>query len=114
MTLFQSRVCLVNIGNAHIARSTNTITETTTWHHCVCTKNGASFAIYIDGVQGSFSVSPSTLIDVAEPLSIAGWYQPWAGFMDEVALYNTSLSAARVQAHYASGLVGPVIGWIRA
>lgn len=77
-------------------------------HHLVVTKNGAAQAMYLDGVAIATTVTNQTLVDNASGL-VLGRYAAsalyfFSGVLDEVALYNTVLSAARVAAHYNAGL----------
>jgi hypothetical protein len=52
-----------------ITESTIAIAETTTWHHLVFAKNGASaFKLYIDGVDRTGTVTDRTLVNTAQPL----------------------------------------------
>lgn len=92
---------------AHIVDSTVTITDTTTWHHVVATKTGATVKLYIDGSDVTGSVTNSTMVDTATALQIGRKADPiswFDGYLDEVAIYNTVLSASRVQAHYNAGI----------
>gem|GEM_PF-6799243 len=66
------------------------------------------FTTYVDGVQtatGSWSGTP-LLLDATHKLTLGGTFNAgatlpkrYAGSMDEVALYNTALSASAIQAH---------------
>ncbi|ADB50175.1 LamG-like jellyroll fold domain-containing protein [Conexibacter woesei] len=62
--------------------------------------------IYFDGVDVSGPASWSPLQATSTPLTIgaddAGSH--WVGALDEVAIYPTALSRARVQAHHAAGI----------
>lgn len=91
---------------ADITTSTVKITDTTTWHHVVVTKNGATAKIYIDGADVTGTVTNSTFANTATPLFIAteeksfGWFPGW---MDEIAIYNVAISAAQALDHYQKG-----------
>lgn len=81
-----------------------------TWTHLVVTFDGTIVRWYVNGVQGGTldfpmsSVAPNTL----NPLRIgAGANEAAPGFffpgrIDDVAVYDSALSAARVSAHYLS------------
>jgi hypothetical protein len=76
------------------------------WHHVVATKNGATNVIYVDGVDRSGAVTNLTLADTAIALQIgrlSGGTSPLRAYLDEVAVYPTALSAARVLAHVNAG-----------
>lgn len=90
-----------------IATSTVALSDTTQFHHVVATKNGATVKIYINGVDRTGAVSNQTLLDSPDPLRI-GTASPTAAnhaaaAVDEVAVYGSALSPARVLAHFASG-----------
>jgi hypothetical protein len=99
-----NRVKLDRAATAPIVETTTTITDTTTWHHVVITKNGATVKQYIDGADVTGTVSNSTMGSSAEAFTIAhgnnGYFD---GSVDEVAVYTTALSAARVLVHYQAG-----------
>jgi hypothetical protein len=90
---------------ADIVDSTITITDTNTWHHVVATKNGATVKLYIDGVDRTGTVTNSTLANSSDPVTIGNnsTTEYFDGYLDDVAVYNTALSAARVKAHYRAG-----------
>jgi len=92
---------------AGIAHSTVSITDTTTWHYLVITKTGATVKQYIDAVDVTGTITNSTSANVGADVRIgsdAGG-NPYNGLLDEVALYSTVLSPARVLAHYNAALL---------
>jgi PKD repeat protein len=83
-----------------------------TWTHLVGTFDGSSARLYVNGVLAA-STGAGYLQNTARPLRIATgatdltspqYYLP--GRVDEVAVYGSALSAARVQAHYAAASSG--------
>jgi Concanavalin A-like lectin/glucanases superfamily len=84
------------------------ITDTTTWHHVVVTKNGSTRVMYLDGVEndGHF-YGDQTVENNALPLVIGGGWDLPNLLLDEIAIYPTALSAARVLAHYNSVSIAP-------
>ena len=80
---------------------------TTTWSHVVGTYNGSTVRIYLNGVLAqSFSYS-AVLVHAVTPLKIGdasgtGNYH-WPGGLDDVAVYNTALSATTIQNHFRCG-----------
>ncbi len=102
-----------------ICLSTIEITDTN-WHHVVGTKNGSAVKIWIDGLDRTGTVSDQTLENNTAALVIANHTgttgRALDGTLDEVAVYATALSQARVEAHYnaataiieARNLVGAV------
>lgn len=93
-----------NVSN--IVSSTVTILDTA-WHHVAVTKNGAASLLYIDGVDVTDTVTDATLADTATDLYVGrrgGAADEWFnGSVDEVAIYDTVLSAAEILAHYEAG-----------
>lgn len=88
----------INVGTAFLDQK----------HHLVMTYNAGTLAFYIDGVdQGT----PNGLVSGTLSGSSWGTYATIAGYnntcpnvvADEVALYTTTLSSARVLAHYNAG-----------
>ena len=107
-------------------RSTTTITDTD-WHHIVFTYDGSSTIggckIYIDGVSDTLN-SDGTLsatIENTAPFLIGALSTapllPADAFMDEVAVFDSELSASDVTAIYNSGVpndlssLSPVSWW---
>ncbi len=105
------KIELLNSQTAVIATSTSSITDTTTAHHVVATKNGAAVHIYIDGVDVTGAVTNSTCaVNNAYPFQIGAdqsGQQPANLVLDELAVYPTALTAAQVQNHYTLGTSPP-------
>ncbi len=82
------------------------------WHHVVGTEGAAGLVLYVDGSPVATNAAPGP----TDPGvgywrwggdNLAGWpNRPtsdyFAGDLDEIAIYSTQLSAARVAAHYAA------------
>lgn len=83
-----------------------------TWNHIVGTYDGSRMVLYVNGVEVASTASPTPLADTASPLYIGwvGWGGTFLGELDEVAVYPTALSAARVAAHYDSGTAADSMG----
>ncbi|MBM3200035.1 hypothetical protein FJZ53_03780 [Candidatus Woesearchaeota archaeon] len=85
-----------------------------TWYHVVTTYDGSNYRLYVNGaeVAGSPVVVSGTYTQTTNPLSIGAgapigtWPRYFNGTIDEVAIYNRSLSASEVLAHYQRGLPG--------
>jgi hypothetical protein len=82
-----------------------------TVYHLVATVNGTTVKVYVNGAEvltGSFTGSPTgstgNLAIGTDPGILNGMY----GVVDEVAIYNTTLSPARILAHYNAGLAAYV------
>lgn len=92
---------------AFVTQSTASYTDITNWHHYVFTKNGATWAIYIDGVAIALTdVGNQTLVASSADLKLladSAGNESVVGTSQCYALYNVALSAATVQAHYVRG-----------
>ncbi|MDI6738540.1 MAG: LamG domain-containing protein, partial [Nanoarchaeota archaeon] len=77
------------------------------WHHIVGTFNGTGKALYIDGTQVAINATDSygATGTYSGPALIGGGYGGYYlnGSIDEVHIYNRSLSAEEVRAHYNAG-----------
>jgi hypothetical protein len=93
---------------ADVATSSTSVTDTA-WHYVVATKDGATSRLYIDGVDVTGTVSNQTMVDNTQPLVIgqSTGSSFFSGTIDEIALYNTALSASQVSAHYQAGASPP-------
>ena len=74
------------------------------WHHVVFTRTQSSGAmiLYVNGAQVATATGPTTALTSTPTLSIgriAPGGNPFAGTLDEVAVYTTALSASDVAAH---------------
>jgi hypothetical protein len=85
-------------------------------HHCVVTKTGTTIKIYVDGVSQTLSGSSTTAcVNNTEQSYGIGAYGIGAGgewnssTLDEVALYGTALSEARVKAHFEAAAEAVVV-----
>ncbi|MFL5912917.1 MAG: LamG-like jellyroll fold domain-containing protein, partial [Gaiellaceae bacterium] len=98
---------ILQVNGTTVNTSSSTVADTTSWHHVVATKSGTSVHLYIDGkdVTGSKTTN-KTVSNNTSALTIgasgtASWFK---GTLDEVAAYNSVLSAAQVTDHYLLGL----------
>jgi hypothetical protein len=77
------------------------------WIHLAGTYDGSHWTLYRNGTQvasaaDSLGAVPVPYGEWAVGSGGEGWAQNFTGGIDEVAIYNTALSAARIQAHYAA------------
>lgn len=81
-------------------------------NHVVLTWNGSTLTGYVNGVVADSATGSGTIVNYASPyagLTVGGpgdAHTGFAGAVGEFAIYNTALSAARVQAHYNAGTSG--------
>ena len=77
------------------------------WTHLVGVYDGANLIFYINGVATATVSGSGYLANSANDLFIGGdpatGHGYWEGYVDEVAVYPTALSAAKVLAHYQVG-----------
>lgn len=92
--------------------SSTILVPTTGWHHVVATKSGATSKLYIDETDRTDTVTDSTCVDNTTSFRVgadtSGSDTPsdfFAGYIDEVALYSTALSAVRVSAHFQASIL---------
>lgn len=103
------KLSLIKSQFASIVQSTVAITDTTTAHHVVATKNGATVKLYIDGVDVTGTVTNATCGLTAQVFRVGADTDAGTNpqehadlIIDEVATYATALSAARVAAHFSA------------
>lgn len=98
-----NKLVLYKTSGGTIAVSTATISDTTSYHHVAVTKSGATVKIYLDGVDVTGTVTNLTVVNSTGGLYIGlvstGYFH---GLIDEVAIYNTALSASTIAAHFAA------------
>lgn len=94
---------------ADVATSVTSITDTTTWHHVVATKDGPAVHLYLDGRDVTGPVTDQTMADNTEDLAIGRSVNSsfYNGVLDEVAVYNVPLTATQVSNHFAAGAPPP-------
>jgi hypothetical protein len=81
------------------------------WHHFVVTLDGTTLRFYIDGALNTSHPYPrGTVTDVAR---IGGDWgagtRDFMGFLDDVAIYPTALTAPQIAAHYAARTFVPFV-----
>lgn len=110
---------LGRFGVADIVESTVAITADGEFHHVVATKNGATVKLYVDTADVTGTVTNSTAVNTTVGFNIGSQGADGPndvgvdGWLDEVAVYPTALSLARVQAHYDAALAETVFGYQR-
>ena len=109
-----NRVVLSKPGSGDVVTATTAVPADGAYHHVVVTKDGAAVAVYLDGAQATGPVVNRTVVDGTSALRIgastapAANERPYAGDLDELALYPVALSAERVRVHYDVGSAGCV------
>lgn len=84
------------------------------WHHFALTRNGTAFTLYVDG-SSVRTTSYSSAIDLSNSsvnyIGAAQLDGPsptffWSGLIDEVEIYNRTLSASEIQIIFNAGSAG--------
>lgn len=92
-----------NIGGYHNGYFPVYNTTVNAWHYVVVTRSGTTLSIYVDGQLRSTATDAQAMSSSADIVLGANQTQLYfTGQIDEVAYYNTALSAARVLAHYTA------------
>jgi len=78
------------------------------WNHCLVTRDGTSFNMYLNGNKTSHTISGTATANTKATITTnIGWdtgsLQPLLGLIDEVATWNVALSDADVTSLYNSG-----------
>lgn len=100
--------------NSLVVDTTSTFTDTIDWHHYVVTYDGSSSPsgvfIYVDGVRqgtsASFNSLSATMVDASISFQIGardGAGSPFIGSLDEVRVYNRTLSSVEAKQLYNMG-----------
>ena len=85
------------------SQNTSTALQLGHWYHVAVTYDGSTMKLYLNGVLQESVASSRSLADNATAMRVGGTGDPFGGRIDEVAIYGTALSAARVLAHYNAG-----------
>ena len=111
-----------------ISATVPTITAGGTWHHIVLTNDGVTAKFYHNGNPlTTTGVNTKTLDDLTNGLDIGdevnNHNNPWSGYLDEIAVWNTALSATDVEEIYdatetgkcadLSSMTTPPLAWYR-
>jgi hypothetical protein len=96
-------------GNTFVGAQTPAITDTN-WHYVVATYGGSRARIYLDGVLKQETVTTLQMSANNQPLNLGrantnNYY--FNGWLDEVAIYPTVLSAPTIVEHYNRGIGSP-------
>ena len=90
-------------------------TATGSWHHIVVTRSGSTSTFYLNGSSIDTGTDSQSYTSTAFQMSFTTY--PFDGLMDEVALWDSALSASNVTSIYNSGVpndisaLSPVNWW---
>ena len=98
-------------GTKYTTSAATTSIQVNTWMHLVVTKEGNTAKLYVNSIledtdtySGTSKIVTTTTKIGAYEKNIQGQYYVFNGTIDEVRIYNRSLSAAEIQQHYSSNL----------
>jgi hypothetical protein len=100
-----------NGGGVHLANGT--IAPNSAWHHVVgvCDEANGKVILYVDGISNASGTitAGSGLLSTANALTLgsrqsgtSAYDDQFVGSVEEVAIYNSVLTPARIQAHYVA------------
>ncbi len=98
---------LVGINNTHINLSVSTI-SLNQWSHIAFSYDGATLKIYVNGILKGSQVGVITLnsgnsgISIGDSNQANGYWYPFNGKLDDIALWNRALSSEELQKVYNS------------
>jgi YD repeat-containing protein len=84
------------------------------WTYFAGTYDGATLRLYRNGMEVASAPETAALPAGNDTYYISRRWdidQKWQGRLDEVAVYRTALSPARVAAHYQAGICPPISGY---
>jgi hypothetical protein len=92
--------------------SASTDMDVDQWYHLVATYNGSQIRLYLNGVLDNTPASRTGTVSTnnLDLIVGSGWSGsnplgfPFDGLIDEVAIYNRSLSAQEIEEHYTRGV----------
>lgn len=98
------RVEIEGIGTLGI--SGTTVLQPGVTYHVAATWDGATLAVYVDGVLDASLAASGAIPTTADPIQLGR--RPdntryWAGVLDEVAIYGRALAASQIAMHAAVG-----------
>jgi len=113
--------CSVWIGTTRYNASGSTVLSAGTWYHIVGTFDGSNVKVYVDGVLEGTTAASGSLDQTADIVSIAKGVNNntynFNGKIDEVAIWDSALTAAQVTQVYNNGyprdltFISPISWW---
>ena len=86
---------------------------TNTWAHLAVSYDGAAVRLYLNGTQVSSVAKTGSILTSTNPLTIGSdpfYGQYFSGTIDEIRIYNTTLSAAQIQSDMGTPVSGSPAG----
>lgn len=77
------------------------------WYHLAITRNGSTFALYINGIEVTNSTDSAVLPDASAPLKIGEAegesHTFFNGLLDEIGIYDRALAPGEIQSIFNAG-----------
>jgi hypothetical protein len=97
-------------GNGNSVMS-GPVFQVNTWYHVALTYNGSIAVLYVNGTEvarvtvGALTLSTNLPVNVGRRPVVGDYLQDavFAGKLDEVAIYGTAMTAAKIRSHYNAG-----------
>ena len=80
------------------------------WTHLAATYDGTTLALYVNGTQVSQTAVGGSIVTSTGALKIGGnaiWGEFFSGLIDEVRIYNRTLSSAQIQGDMTRAITNP-------
>ena len=104
----------VHVGtqSGFVTLTGNQVVSLNTWTHVALCYDGTFLQLYVNGALDTNTLAPGPLVATAQSLllgsSVDGF--PFVGRIDEVTLYNRSLSPTEINGIYQAGSAGKCVG----
>ena len=99
-----------NIGSTASSQCSDTYISQNVWHHVVGSFNGTHIRIYVDGEKKETVAASGNILSSTVNVSVGQYSTPTSrkrfyGLIDEVMIYNRSLTDAEVKSLYSARLL---------
>jgi hypothetical protein len=99
-----------SISNGASTTTLTEVIEASSWYHVVGIYNGTDSILYVNGTfidsSAVSSIDYTSISDLVIGGSTKGGFAGWNGWIDDVRIYNRSLSVEQIQANYQAGIDG--------
>ena len=93
--------CGIRVNAVHYRVVLNVAPPVNTWHHVVAKRQGNTLSMYVDGVLKGSTNCPADYLPTSDLIDIGcGWisgYTKFVGDIDDVRIYNRTLSVEEIQ-----------------
>ncbi len=103
---------VVNVGGTVWQLSAGSQLPINTWSHLASTYDGATQKLYLNGVLAGSRAQTGAIALSSGALRIGGnsvWGEYFAGYIDELRVYNRALTQAEISSDFTTAVVGLVV-----